>query len=183
MGCIAKLLPLSALKPAQLAAQVEEALPVLTSGLDDDNVETRRLGCCVFDALMEKLGKGGLDQDRTRKLYPELLKRLDDASDEVRVQACAPLTRFARTVDYSSEWREDATLDKANFQYLVRGLLVHLDDPNPEIQQAVYGVLEAALEIDPPIFATEVVAVRERHRSPKLCDALTQHARSHGQVV
>ena len=74
-------------------------------------------------------------------------------------------------------------LDKSNYQYLLRGLLVHLDDPSPEIQQAMFAVLEVALNLDPPVFAAEVVAVRERHRSTKLCDRLIEQARAHGQLV
>ena len=55
--------------------------------------------------MLIKLGKGGLKEERTRKLYPELLKRLDDASDEVRLQACAPIAAFFENVDYSSIWK------------------------------------------------------------------------------
>jgi len=183
MVSITKLVPLHALTAPQLAAQLEEALPVLTSSLDDDNVETRRLGCLAVDALLTKLGLGGLDNERMRKLYPELLKRLDDASDVVRLQACAPLVTYFQVAHYSAVWDETHNLDKSNYQYVLRGLLVHLDDPSPEIQQALFAVLEVALECDPPLFATEVSAVRERHRSPKLCDQLIAMARAHGQVV
>lgn len=72
---------------------------------------------------------------------------------------------------------------QANYQYLLRGLLVHLDDPALEIQEAVFKVLQVGLGVDPPVFTTEVMAVRERHRSPKLCDKLVEESRAHGQVV
>jgi len=177
------LLPLAALKPSQLAKQLDDLLPVLTSCLDDDSVETRRISCSVTNSLLSKLGRGGLNEDRARKLYPELLKRLDDASDAVRLQACAPITAFFEALDYSSIWNQAANFDKANYQYLLRGLLVHLDDPSLEIQEAIFKVLEVGLEVDPPVFASEVLAVRERHRSPKLCDKLAEQARAHGQIV
>jgi len=183
MTGVNRLLPLPALKSSQLASQLEELMPVLTSCLDDDNVETRRISCSVTNSLLRKLGKGGLPEDRTRKLYPELLKRLDDASDEVRLQACAPICAFFETLDYSAIWSQAATFDKANYQYLLRGLVVHLDDPSLDIQEAIFRVLEVGLEVDPPVFATELIAVRERHRSPKLCDKLVEQARAHGQLV
>jgi len=183
MAGIAKLLPLSALTPGQLKAQIEEALPVLTSSLDDDNNETRRLGCVAIEATLTKLGVGGLENERMRKLYPELLKRLDDASDVVRLQVCGTLVAYLRSARYSPMWDDVHNLDKSNYQYLLRGLLVHLDDPSPEIQQAMFAVLEVALNLDPPVFAAEVVAVRERHRSTKLCDRLIEQARAHGQLV
>jgi len=183
MTGVDRLLPLPALKSSQLQSQLGELMPVLHSCLDDDNSETRRISCSVTTALLRKVGKGGLGEERTRKLYPELLKRLDDASDEVRLQSCAPIVAFFESLDYSAIWNQNATFDKANYQYLLRGLLVHLDDPSPEIQEAIFKVLEVGLETDPPVFATEVVAVRERHRSPKLCDQLIEQARAHGQVV
>ena len=134
---------------------------------DDDSVDTRRLGCAVIDALLVKLGPKRLEHERMRKLYPELLKRLDDASDEVRTRACAPLASFFRCMNYSAIWTEAHNFDKTNYQYLLRGLLVHLDDPSPEIQSAIASVFETGMHVDPLVFAQEVVAVRERHRSPK----------------
>lgn len=58
--------------------------------------------------------------------YRELLKRLDDSSDEIRLDACLTLTTYLRVVP--------ADYDRTHFKYLLRGLLVHLDDTNPAIQ-------------------------------------------------
>lgn len=183
MSCLARLVPLPALTAEQLEAQLEESLPVIYTSLDDDSVDTRRLGCAVIDALLVKLGPKRLEHERMRKLYPELLKRLDDASDEVRTRACAPLASFFRCMNYSAIWTEAHNFDKTNYQYLLRGLLVHLDDPSPEIQSAIASVFETGMHVDPLVFAQEVVAVRERHRSPKLCDQLVAAARDLGQLV
>ena len=60
---------------------------------------------------------------------------------------------------------------------------MHLDDPAPEIQRAVATVLRGALPLDAGVFADEVRAVRERHRSPRLCDALLAEAEALGTVV
>ena len=49
--------------------------------------------------------------------------------------------------------------------------------------QAVLRVLEEAVTVDAPVLADEVRAVRERHRSTKLCDALLQRAQACGQLV
>ena len=120
---------------------------------------------------------------QARKLYPELLKRLDDASDDVRLTACGPLSALFRAMEYAQIWTEAHNFDKTNYQYLLRGLLVHLDDPSPEIQQAIVGVLSVGMHVDPLVFVPEVLAVRDRHRSPKLCDNLIEEARALGQVV
>ena len=96
---------------------------------------------------------------------------------------CTPLVDFLHAVRYSSNYADGANFDRTNFQYLLRGLLVHLDDPSPEIQQAIVGVLSVGMHVDPLVFVPEVLAVRDRHRSPKLCDNLIEEARALGQVV
>ena len=64
--------------------------------------------------------------DELHKVYVELLKRLDDSSDELRVAVTATLKTFFSLLpeDYNRE------LYKAHLQFLYRGLLIHLDDPN-----------------------------------------------------
>ena len=121
---------------------------------------------------------------------------------------CTPLVDFLHAVRYSSNYADGANFDRTNFQYLLRGLLVHLDDASAEIQQAatptltltltlplaltltpppspspyqaVLAVLEEAVAVDASVLADEVRAVRERHRSTKLCDALLQRAQEAG---
>jgi hypothetical protein len=66
--------------------------------------------------------------------------------------------------------------------YLVRGVLVHLDDFSPDIQRGAQRVLRAAIPINPAKLCSEIAAVRDRHRSPKLCDALLVEARSAAAV-
>ena len=184
MGGLAKLVPLRALTPAQLQAQVAETLPVIYTAADDDNAETRRLGCAVLDGILAKLGPSRLGSEEARKLYPELLKRLDDASDGVRIAACAPMVSLFRAMNYSAVWNEGANFDKANYQYFLRGILVHLDDPSPEIQGAISGVLKVGMAVDAPTFLAEVSKVRDHHRSTRPCDELIEAAQAlAGQIV
>jgi dynein assembly factor 5 len=183
MTSLNRLVPLPSLTAPQLEAQLEDALPVLHSTLDDDNVETRRLCCGVVESVLEKLGPHRVESERARKLYPELLKRLDDASDAVRLAVCPTFIALIGAMNYSQQWSEDRNFDKTNFQYMLRGLLVHLDDPAPEIQEAVHAVLARAMHVDPSTFIPELLAVKDRHRSPKLCLELIEAAKALGQVV
>mmetsp|Transcript_55727 Transcript_55727/g.124493 ORF Transcript_55727/g.124493 Transcript_55727/m.124493 type:complete len:252 (-) Transcript_55727:184-939(-) len=183
MRCLSMLAPLPPLTPKAIAEQLDDALPVITSCLDDDLTETRRLSCCVVDAALAKMGSTLTKEAWVRSLYPELLKRLDDANDAVRVRACAPLASLCAAFRYSTTYDASANFDKTNYQYLLRGLLVHLDDPSPEIQQPVMTLLEQMMNVDPPVFAGEVRAVRDRHRTTKLCDKLIEQATALGQLV
>ena len=100
-----------------------------------------------------------------------------------RGDLCEPLVAFLHNVKYSAVYSDGANFDRTNFQYLLRGLLVHLDDASPEIQQATLRVLEEAVAVDAPVLCDEVRAVRERHRSTKLCDSLIERAQAAGQLV
>jgi dynein assembly factor 5 len=112
MTCLSKLLPLGVVIASALAKQLEAALPIVMTCLDDDNVNTRRLSCAVLEAVrsfstfvpaalssththqpscgqvLRKLPPRLVKEEWTRKIYPELLKRLDDASDGVRLAVC-----------------------------------------------------------------------------------------------
>jgi len=183
MLCLSKLLPLPYVNGALLAEHMEAALPLLRTCLEDDNAQTRRLSCGLLAVALPRLGPSRLTHDWVRALYPELLKRLDDASDVIRLESCAPLVALMQSANYSAVYAAGANLDKTNYQYFLRGLLVHLDDPSPEIQQAVMRVVEQAMQVDPPVCAEELRAVRERHRSPKLCDSLIEKLGGLGELV
>lgn len=84
----------------------------------------------VFDLVGQSL-----DQDRLHNMYPDLLKRLDDSSDEIRVTVA---TTFLAYLDcYHDNY--DPGLYKAHVEAIYRGLLVHLDDPEQNIQEAILG--------------------------------------------
>ena len=118
----------------------------------------------IFRAL-----PGALGDQPVAELYPSLLKRLDDSSDDVRYAVCkafrsffgsAPVTAFRGTcIDY--------TLDQ---------LFVHLDDMDPAIQAQVFEVIKATVPIDAPRVAKKATGMRAAHRSPKYLDQLIELA-------
>jgi len=181
--CLSKLVPLPHLSGAVLSAHLDDALPLFTSILDDDNSETRRLSCDIFASALPRLTAAALTSDTVRKLYPEMLKRLDDASDAIRLKVCTAILALVGCFSYSAIYASSSNLDKTNYQYFLRGLLVHLDDPSPQIQHAVSHVIAEALQVDPPICVEELRAVRDRQRSPALCDELMSRAQGAGQLV
>lgn len=65
----------------------------------------------------------------------ELLKRLDDSSEEVRSVALQALGLWlsSLTEEYNPEWC------RAHLQLLFQQLLLHLDDPDSSVQEQVLG--------------------------------------------
>lgn len=72
-------------------------------------------------------------------VFTEVLKRLDDASDEVRITAAKTIGLWFKCID---DWY-DRTTYKAHLEFLFRGLLVHLDDPDTNLQTTVLGMFYA----------------------------------------
>ena len=78
-------------------------------------------------------GPSRLGSEEARKLYPELLKRLDDASDGVRIAACADGEPF-RAMNYSAVWSEGAPTRPTISTSCAAS--VHLDDPSPRSRRS-----------------------------------------------
>jgi len=110
------------------------------------------------------------DSDQLREVYPELLKRLDDSQDAIRVTVCDALSMFFKCLP--PNW------SRTLYEYIIRTLFVHLDDPNPQIQQAIYAVLESAAHHDHATFAREAQVAGAKSSHPRLCEELGRLAES-----
>eukprot|EP00615_Pteridomonas_danica_P004292 CAMPEP_0114355972 /NCGR_PEP_ID=MMETSP0101-20121206/20625_1 /TAXON_ID=38822 ORGANISM="Pteridomonas danica, Strain PT" /NCGR_SAMPLE_ID=MMETSP0101 /ASSEMBLY_ACC=CAM_ASM_000211 /LENGTH=834 /DNA_ID=CAMNT_0001498197 /DNA_START=594 /DNA_END=3098 /DNA_ORIENTATION=- len=139
-------------------------LPVLKTDLDDYDASTRELVCLSLDLMFRAL-PGALSEQPVLELYPALLKRLDDSSDQVRYAVCSCFLSFLRSAPPKAF--AGTTID-----YTLDQLLVHLDDVDPAIQERIFKVLRITLTIDAPRVAKKAADVRSAHRSPKLIDQL-----------
>jgi dynein assembly factor 5 len=110
----------------------ENLITQMVSTMDEENKSTRLISCRVLTRTFDTMGLS-LDQDRLHNLYPELLKRLDDSSDEIRVMVTHT---FLAYLDCFQD-KYDVGLYRAHLEAMYKGLLVHLDDPEAKIQEAV----------------------------------------------
>lgn len=78
----------------QLEGQCEALMTQLWAVADDDGSDTRLLTLRVLAHVMDTLGTA-LDRDNhLYNAYPHLLKRLDDASNDVRLAACQVFNKY-----------------------------------------------------------------------------------------
>ncbi|KAA6419548.1 MAG: hypothetical protein FRX49_10473 [Trebouxia sp. A1-2] len=132
-------------------------LPMLFQSLEEEYfVDTRLAACSATYHLLISAGKL-LTYEQCRLTYPELLKRLDDSSNAVRTSICAALKVF---VDNTS-----SSLDDGNAKYFINGMLIHMDDMDPVIQEAVCTVLEIAAAHRPALVNEAVSTVSHLHRN------------------
>ncbi|ESO87153.1 hypothetical protein LOTGIDRAFT_210534 [Lottia gigantea] len=169
VSCLWALLQSKVLTKEKMEPIVEGLLTQMITTMEDDNKSTRLIACRVMTRIFGLMG-GSLNQDRLHNIYPELLKRLDDSSDEIRIMVSKTFLAYFDCFDKGY----DPELYKAHLEDLFRGLLVHLDDPEPKIQDALLVVLKRAGQIHPGMLKQEIESVKHKHRSVKYCEMLLQ---------
>jgi dynein assembly factor 5 len=113
---------------------VEDLITQLKTSMDSDNKNTRLVSCRVMTRLFELMGNS-LDQNNLHNMYPELLKRLDDSSDDIRIVVTKTFLAYLEC--FGDDYQVD--MYRLHLEAIYKGLLVHLDDPEPKIQNAILG--------------------------------------------
>ncbi|XP_007525181.1 dynein axonemal assembly factor 5 isoform X2 [Erinaceus europaeus] len=170
VSCLWALLSSQALTAQQVQAMQDRLLPQVLTTLEEDTQTARLLSCHILCVFLDR-SSSPADPEQLLKIYPELLKRLDDAAQEVRLAAAGSLGSWLQRV--ASEG--GGASFQSSVQFLYHELLVYLDDPEPTIQNAVLGILKAGAGLFPELLAREAEAVAHKHRSPALCEQLLQH--------
>ncbi|XP_061455963.1 dynein axonemal assembly factor 5 [Rhineura floridana] len=172
VSCLWALIYSELLSPEEMLKVEDVLLPKIIGTLEEDSKMTRLMSCRIICIFLH----GCVKQFELSKIYPELLKRLDDSSHEVRLAAANALVNWFKCINSD----EKKALLKANIEVLYQELLVHLDDPDQNIQSAVLDILKEGGVLYPDIMAKEIEAVVHKHRSPTYCDQLLLHIESTG---
>ncbi|XP_044037065.1 dynein axonemal assembly factor 5-like isoform X3 [Siniperca chuatsi] len=173
LSCLLALLHGGAITPGQLLCLEEKLSPLVLSALEEDSRMSRLLACRSLSTILKLIGTS-LHPEALNKIYPELLKHLDDGSEEVRSVALQALGLWlsSLTKDYNPE------LCAPHLQLLFQQLLLHLDDPDSSVQDQVLEILKKGSSVHPALLKREAEAVRDKQRSPLYCDQLLQHISS-----
>ncbi|KAJ0058112.1 hypothetical protein NL108_007385, partial [Boleophthalmus pectinirostris] len=132
ISCVLALLHGGAITPAQVLCVEEKLTPQVLSALEEDSQMARLLACRSMSIILRLVGPS-LPPEALNKIYPELLKRLDDSNDDVRTVALEALGLWlcGLSKDYSPE------LFAPHLQLLFQQLLLHLDDHDNAVQDHV----------------------------------------------
>lgn len=106
-------------------------------------------------------------EEPVHQLYSDLLKRLDDSSDIVRKAACKTFIAFFQASP--PEYFAGTIID-----YILNNLFIHLDDPDENIQSAIFQVLQHATRINAALVMEKAKENQSRHRSPHYCNQLIE---------
>ncbi|XP_077172336.1 dynein axonemal assembly factor 5-like [Paroedura picta] len=174
VSCLWALIYSELLSPEETLNVEHLLLPAILATLDEDCKVTRSLSCQIITVFLETNGKQ-FPSKKLTTIYPELLKYLDDASHDVRLEAAKALVSWFRCVNDDKK-----ALLNANIEFIYQGLLVELDDLNQNIQLAVFDVLKEGGILYLDLLAKQIKAVLHKHHSPTYLDQLLSHTESTG---
>ncbi|KAJ8346050.1 hypothetical protein SKAU_G00302430 [Synaphobranchus kaupii] len=169
LTCLYALLQGGAIAAQQLLGVQAQLTPRVLAALDEDSQTSRLLACRSLLTLLRLIGPD-LHPDSLNTIYPELLKRADDSSKEVRMAALCALRCWFSCVGESY----DRHTYCSHLQLLFQQLLLHMDDPESSVQDHVLDVLKAGSSVYPELLRQEVEAARDKQRNPFHCDQLLQ---------
>eukprot|EP00035_Acanthoeca_spectabilis_P038872 m.57037 g.57037 ORF g.57037 m.57037 type:complete len:852 (+) comp9334_c0_seq1:395-2950(+) len=156
-----------------LDAVVAAMLPHIVSLMDDDSEDTRLIACRVAEYVLRTHRDGFTADyagyDKLHSLYPELLKRLDDNSDPIRLASLKAWLAYAECMAAKAY---DDVLYQAHVDTVLRGLFIHLDDPEEVVQDAVSRVLKTMAPTVPEISRRHAIESKGRHRNPARCEEI-----------
>ncbi|KAM5152154.1 dynein axonemal assembly factor 5 isoform 2-T2 [Mantella aurantiaca] len=170
VSCLWVLFQSEVLSKEEIVKVQDILMPTVLTTLEEDSKMSRLMSCRIVRVLVGAC-EHHLDPDGLNKIYLAVLKRLDDASDEVRITAAKTLSLWFKCIDD----RYERTTYKAHLEFLYRGLLVHLDDTDTNLQTILLDVLKEASTVYPSLLEQEIEAVKHKHRTPAYCDQLLQH--------
>lgn len=101
-----------------------------------------------------------LETEELVEVQQELLKRLDDSNDTIRVAACHTLVQLHPWLS-----AHPSLLEKNALRALACKVLVHMDDENLEVQEAACNVLQSLAALAPEVIQECAHAAKGVHRS------------------
>ncbi|NXF29577.1 DAAF5 factor, partial [Nyctibius bracteatus] len=174
VSCLWALLHCEMLSPEEILKFVEDGLmPQVIATMDEDSKISRLMACRIVGIFLKVCGRQ-FDEDKFTKTYTEVLKRLDDASCDVRVAAAHTLTNWFKCLKDS----DVKSAMESHIEFLYQELLIHLDDPDQNIQNAVLEVLKEGSDLYPELLVREIEGVVHKHQTPVYCNQLLHHIQS-----
>ncbi|NXW13105.1 DAAF5 factor, partial [Circaetus pectoralis] len=173
VSCLWALIHCEMLSPKEILKVKGGLMPQIIAAMDEDSKITRLMACRIVGVFLKACGRQ-FDEDQFTNTYTEVLKRLDDASCDVRLAAAHTLTNWFKCLKDS----DVKSAMESHIEFLYQELLIHLDDPDQNIQNAVLEVLKEGSVLYPELLVTEIEGVVHKHQTPVYCNQLLHHIQS-----
>jgi len=173
VACLWQMILMKILSPQSILTHEDALVKQIVASLEDDSPDTRNIACKVVNAIIEQ-GGVKLNLDKLHKMYPDFLKRLDDVDDVVRVSALQIFAAFFNNVKSRPDYEEEISTYRLHYEEMYKGLLIHMDDPQPSFQASVCSVLMECGCLFREELIRVVEAASHKHRTPKYCQQILE---------
>ena len=143
----------------------------LKNCMDDDWVAELRFASVLLLRKMMDYIRDDIDYEDFKEVYPELLKRLDDSQDGIRIEAAKTFEVFFETL--MDPWSGSL------YDYIIKNIFIHLDDPSLKIQDAITATLKIAATKHTDQFIEIAADCQAKFAHPQLCKNLYDFAVSY----
>lgn len=147
-------------------------IPSMNRLLEDDSVKIRLFICRAYQRIFEQCGRA-LPPDYLVKICSELMKRLDDVNDEVRL-AC-----LSSVAAVTSCLPEEGSREMQNhLQGVFATLLLHMDDSSEQIRNAALETLMKTGKKCPKLLMEMTKKAADKHSHREQCAQLIEHLKA-----
>ncbi|GJQ73535.1 hypothetical protein Trydic_g13886 [Trypoxylus dichotomus] len=146
---------------------IEKLVPLLLSLTEDAAYMSRQLAIQDLVLLKEMMERRKIwDLESLLKIYPEIVKRLDDPTEKVRICAIKSLT--AILTDVPSEFLKDTF--NSHHEYLIDTLLIHFDDDHVVLQDLIMDTLKTLAKVCKDFLLQKITRQQSLFRNQKGCN-------------
>jgi hypothetical protein len=165
-----KMIKSNAIDKSVIIYHWEKLFPVLRTCINDENSELRQESLITINLLLESYNTV-MEEREILDIYPELLKRLDDSLNIIRISATVPFILYFQVLKMKK-------MKFGNYNYVVGNLFTQLDDPSEAIQKAMTSVLEAAAAFNPESFLELGKEAMQKHKHPRCITELVESTKT-----
>ncbi|XP_044759585.1 dynein axonemal assembly factor 5 [Coccinella septempunctata] len=149
----------------------DKLIPLLLSLVEDAAWKSRLLALeCLVLLKNIAVRKAVWDTDGLVKIYPEIMKRLDDPTEKVREGATRALVGIFE--DCPEDFK--AVHYKAHHELIIDTLLIHFDDDEENIQDLIFDVLKTMGKINNVQLKSKLERQKLLLRNKKGCESLLE---------
>ncbi|CAL1290357.1 unnamed protein product [Larinioides sclopetarius] len=163
----------SCIKKELIASISDELLPIISTLSDDDEEATRLVAYKILELIIPEL-HGSVDDITIHAACYEILRSLDDVSDDIRLMIVKILKAYIKSFPADYNW----SLYRSHLKHLFENALIHMDDKNEKLRQNIFDLLKTASFVAPDVLLQEIESKRYMMSSGNLCDNLTEHIKN-----
>lgn len=151
-------------EPGSLRLAWGQLFPVIKTCGKDDLEGLRMESLCCIQNIVDFYFEN-LDLIEICDVYPELLVKLDDCSEDIRVLSCKCFCKYFDKVHCKG-------IRQGNYRYIVEHLFSNLDDSSEVIQKHVQMALASCIKLGSSDFISIAKEVQKTHRHQRAVQEL-----------